>query len=200
MTLQEPRFALRTRASNTTRQTGLYNSPLYGSLPFSSFIKGTGADVQICTLLEALRDITAAAISGISFYNLLANVKIPCPTNPIHSALHAAGQIYAGALSSPSFFTSALSLPWLKILTAHLDSTICTPFWRENPGIRLWALLVGTSASAEREQRGFFMMYLARVSLYQDWEHELAFRQWTTLFSEIERLIHQYRPFGKCLA
>lgn len=199
MTLQEPRFAPRTRASVTTCQTRLYNSPLYGSLPFSSFVKGTGADAQICTLLETLRDITDAAINGVSFCNLLANVKMPCPTDPIHKALHAAGQIYAGALSSPSSFTSALSLPWLQILATNLDCTVCTPFWRENPGIRLWALLVGTSASAEREERGFFMMYLARVSLHQDWEHELAFRIWSMLFSGVKRPNSQKRTILKGL-
>lgn len=110
-------------------------------------------------------------------------MKAPCTTDSIYKALHAAGQIYAAALSSPSFFTSPFSLPRLHILSASMDRTICEPFWRETPGVRLWALLVGATATVARAERGFFMMYLARVSLFQGWENEMAFRKWCVLFS-----------------
>ncbi|KFY81990.1 hypothetical protein V500_10924 [Pseudogymnoascus sp. VKM F-4518 (FW-2643)] len=184
ITLQQPRFPLRCRAGPTSpSKARLYNSPIFGSLPFSSFIKNTGADTQICTLLEALRDLTNATISDVQFYKLHIDVKAPCTTDSIYKALHAAGQIYAAALSSPSFFTSPFSLPWLHILSASMDRTICEPFWRENPGVRLWALLVGAAATVARAERGFFMMYLARASLFQGWENEMAFRKWCVLFS-----------------
>ncbi|KAL5353599.1 hypothetical protein ACLOAV_001636 [Pseudogymnoascus australis] len=161
----------------------LYNFPIFGSLPFSSFIKNTGADTQICMLLEALRDFTNATISDIQFYEPHIKVKVSCTTDSIYKALYAAGQIYASALSSPSFFTSPFSLPWLQILSANMDRTICAPFWRENPGVRLWALLVGATAAVTSAERGFFMMYLARVSLFQGLENEMAFRKWCVLFT-----------------
>lgn len=134
-------------------------------------------------LLEALRDLTNTTISDIQFYEIHINVEVSCTTDSIYKALHAAGQIYAAALSSPSFFTSPFSLPWLQILSANMDRTICAPFWRENPGVRLWVLLVGATASVARAERGFFMMYLARVSLFEGWENEMAFRKWCVLFS-----------------
>lgn len=134
-------------------------------------------------LLEALRDLTNARIGDIQFYELHVNVKVSCTTDSIYKALHAAGQIYAAALSSPSFFASPFSLPWLQILSTNMDCTISAPFWRENPGVRLWALLVGATATVERAERGFFMMYLARVSLFQGWDNEMAFRKWCVLFS-----------------
>jgi hypothetical protein len=64
-----------------------------------------------------------------------------------------------------------------------MDRTISAPFWRENPGVRLWALLVGATAAVERAERGFFMMYLARVSLFRGWENDMAFRKWCAMFS-----------------
>jgi hypothetical protein len=135
-------------------------------------------------LLEALRDLANATITDIQFYELHIDVKVSSTTDSIYKALHAAGQIYAAALSSPSFFTSLFSLPWLQILSTNMDRTISAPFWRENPGVRLWALLVGATAAVERAERGFFMMYLARVSLFQGWENEMAFRKWCVLFSK----------------
>ncbi|KFY95473.1 hypothetical protein V498_03329 [Pseudogymnoascus sp. VKM F-4517 (FW-2822)] len=165
ITLQQPRFPLRCQAGPASPSMArLYNSPIFGSLPFSSFIKNTGADTQICMLLGALRDFTNATISDIQFYEPHINVKVSCTTDSIYKALYAAGQIYASALSSPSFFTSPLSLPWLQILSVNMDRTICAPFWRENPGVRLWALLVGATAAVASAERGFFMMYLARLT------------------------------------
>ncbi|KFY09535.1 hypothetical protein V492_05460 [Pseudogymnoascus sp. VKM F-4246] len=185
ITLQQPRFPVRCRADPPTSPSKAcrYNSPLFGSLPFSSFIKNTGADTQICTLLDALRGLTNATLSDIQLHELHIDVGAPSTTELIYKALYAAGQIYAAALFSSSFFTSSLSLPWLHILSANMDRTICEPFWRENPGVRLWALLVGGAASVVRAERGFFMMYLARVSLFQGLENEMTFRRWCTLFS-----------------
>jgi hypothetical protein len=185
MTLHQPRFPLRCRSHLAPApQPRFYDSPLYGSLPFSSFTKDTGADVQICTLLETLRDITDSTLSDVPFRHLLLHFKPPCPTDSIHKVLHAAGQIYAASLSSPSFFTSPLSLPWLEILSTNLDLTRAAPFWREHPGVRLWVLLVGAAAAVERAERGFFMMYLARVCMFQPcWENDLTFRKWCVLFS-----------------
>jgi hypothetical protein len=185
MALQQPRFAPCTLANMArSPQPRFYDSPLYGSLPFSSFIKSTGADVEICALLGSLRDITDNAFSNIPFRPLLLHIKKSCPTNPIHKVIHAAAQIYASALSAPSFFNSPLSLPWLEILTTNLDLMTGALFWRENPGVRLWVLLVGAAAAVEREERGYFMMYLARVSMFQQsWENEFTFRKWCVLFS-----------------
>jgi hypothetical protein len=184
MTLQQPRFPLRCRPNlPSPPQLCFHDSPLYGTLPFASFIKDTGADEQICALLDTLRDITDATLNNIPYCHLLHNFKPPCPTYPIHKVLHAAGQIYAAALSSPSFFTSSFSLPWLQILSTNLDLTTSDPFWRENPGVRLWVLLVGAASAVERADRGYFMMYLARVSLYGGWENKVSFRTWCVLFS-----------------
>ncbi|KFY43549.1 hypothetical protein V495_03909 [Pseudogymnoascus sp. VKM F-4514 (FW-929)] len=178
ITLRQPRFPLRCQAGpGSPSKAHLYNSPIFGSLPFSSFIKNTGADIQICTLLESLRDFTNATISDIHLHELHVNDNVPCTTYSIYNALYAAGQIYTATLSSPSFFTSPLSLPWLQILSTNMDRTISAPFWRENPGVRLWALLVGATAAVERAERGFFMMYLARVSLFREWENDMAFRK-----------------------
>ncbi|KFX91466.1 hypothetical protein V490_05895 [Pseudogymnoascus sp. VKM F-3557] len=178
ITLRQPRFPLRCQAGpGSPSKAHLYNSPIFGSLPFSSFIKNTGADIQICTLLESLRDFTNATISDIHLHELHVNDNVPCTTYSIYNALYAAGKIYTATLSSPSFFTSPLSLPWLQILSTNMDRTISAPFWRENPGVRLWALLVGATAAVERAERGFFMMYLARVSLFREWENDMAFRK-----------------------
>lgn len=199
MTLQQPRFPLRsqTRRLAPLIENRLYDSPLYGSLPFSSFIRGTEADKEICILLEALREVTDAFLNNLPFAHLLAHVKISYPTDPIYKALHAAGQIYIASLSSPKYFASPHSLPWLQTLSTNLDLTVLSPFWRENPGVRLWALLVGAAAAAERAERGFFMMYLARVSMLQGWENEMVFRKWSLIFShfKIKQIDHGDYPF-----
>lgn len=186
MTLQQPCFPRRARPGpfQPTLEPRFHDSPLYGFLPFSSIMGGTDTDIQMSSLLEDLRKLTEATISQFPLPPLPSLPYPPFPCNPIQLAVHAASHIYMSALSSPSFFTSPLSLPWLQVLSMNLDLTCEDTFWRVYPGVRFWVLLVGAAAAVVRAERGYFMMHLARVGLSEgQWEVEETFRRWCGLFA-----------------
>lgn len=150
MTLHEPRFPLQSRAMlfpSISIHHCFHDSPIYGSLPFSSFIIGTNADEQIASLLTEARERTKEAEAGLLPTRAPSRLSFPrnvSPPNPIHQVILSASRIFLPALysQSPKFiFSNPLFGPYLETISKHLDATrsaefvsnfFCSPFPSQN--------------------------------------------------------------------
>jgi hypothetical protein len=138
MTLQEPRFLLRYRAvlfpSISLRHYCVHDSPLYGSLPFSSFIIGTNADEEIASLLTEARERRKEAEAGPLPTRVPSRLYSPGNvglSNPIYQVILSASRIFLPALQSQSpklIFSSPSFGHYLEQISRHLNATRSAEF------------------------------------------------------------------------
>lgn len=102
----------------------------------------------------------------------------------VFETLHFTALIYQRAVSSPAIpFNCPLNHANLSSLYVSLNISAADQFWARYPGIRLWVLLVGCATSVNREERSYFMMFLAKMGIFAD------FRQWDETQSAILRFL-----------
>ncbi|KAL2074994.1 hypothetical protein VTL71DRAFT_8774 [Oculimacula yallundae] len=87
----------------------------------------------------------------------------------IFETLHRTAMIYERAVTPPyTHFNSPTNFADLSFLYTSLNTSAGNPFWIQYPGILLWVLLVGCATSVKREERSYFMMFLAKVGIFSD--------------------------------
>jgi hypothetical protein len=106
-------------------------------------------------------DLTDAETAPLLPYHLLAPL--------MHAAAIYERAIFPLLLSSPSAprqhipFASQLNHQALEALVQSLQFPTHDATFAQYPGVLVWILLVGAAAAEGREERGFLVMFLARV-------------------------------------
>ena len=87
----------------------------------------------------------------------------------VFETLHRTALIYERAVTLPHVpFNSPTNYSDLSSLYESLNTSAPDPFWLRYPGILLWVLLVGCAVSVKREERSYFMMFLAKVGIFTE--------------------------------
>ncbi|KAG4432122.1 hypothetical protein IFR05_012396 [Cadophora sp. M221] len=87
----------------------------------------------------------------------------------VFETLHHTALIYERAVTPPHIpFNSPINHHDLAFLYESLNISAPNPFWIRYPGILLWVLLVGCAVSVKREERSYFMMFLAKVGIFTE--------------------------------
>lgn len=108
----------------------------------------------------------------------------------VFETLHHTALIYERAVTSPHLpFKSPTNYPDLSSLYQSLNTSAPDPFWLRHPGILLWVLLVGCAVSAKREERSYFMMFLARVGIFTEPRWWFESQSAILRFIEVQRLM-----------
>ncbi len=113
----------------------------------------------------------------------------------VFETLHHAALIHERAVSFPHLpFNSPINYTDLRFLYESLNISAVDPFWLQYPGILLWVLLVGCAVSVEREERSYFMMFIAKIGIFTEQ------RWWFETQSAIMRFIEVQKLSRTCTA
>ncbi|KAH9213139.1 hypothetical protein DL95DRAFT_524629 [Leptodontidium sp. 2 PMI_412] len=87
----------------------------------------------------------------------------------VFETLHHTALIYERAVTPPHIpFISPINYQDLASMYESLNISAPNPFWIRYPGMLLWVLLVGCAVSVKREERSYFMMFLAKVGIFTE--------------------------------
>lgn len=116
----------------------------------------------------------------------------------VFETLHHAALIYERAVSSTHVpFKSPINHSDLRSLYESLNISAVDSFWLQYPGILLWVLLVGCAVSVEREERSYFMMFLAKMGIFTEQRWWFKTQSAILRFIEVQKLARKYPvPFN----
>lgn len=203
--------------SNRSRDGTFAGSPLYGNGDFRDVNLGLyGTSIQI--ILHEMWSLTVQALSSSqkvphtasnrprqcqadSFacfaHNEQPSVSIMSVPSDfgVHKAIYHAALIYGRALSYPETpFKSMVNHSDLRSLYEAINISGAENFWLDFPGILLWVLVVACAVAVDKEERSYFMMFLAKVGIFTEprcWvETQTAFAR----FIQVQGLTRRHVP------
>ncbi|PVH82312.1 hypothetical protein DL98DRAFT_514068 [Cadophora sp. DSE1049] len=107
----------------------------------------------------------------------------------VFETLHHTALVYERAVTYPHLpFNSPINYSDLSHLYESLNTSAPDPFWLRYPGLLLWVLLVGCAVSVKREERSYFMMFLAKVGIFTEQRWWFESQSAILKFIEVQRL------------
>ncbi|KAH7361032.1 hypothetical protein BKA65DRAFT_197237 [Rhexocercosporidium sp. MPI-PUGE-AT-0058] len=157
----------------------------------------TRASASLSEGMQRSQHRTLVANSSLNSLPRMVSVQQQSAKNAeemhIFETLHHTALIYERAVNSLyTPFNSPINYPDLAFLYGSLNISAPNPFWIRYPGILLWVLLVGCAASVKREERSYFMMFLAKVGIFTEQRWWFETQNAVLRFLEVQSLARSY--------
>jgi hypothetical protein len=187
----------------------IFDSPLCGSGNFNHIMRGDSEQEQIKSLLREMWDLTAngkrsrqpemvstdTQLMRKPYHchrNIIKRLPVILNSDPNHHVLEVCqltARIYRRAFFVPAVaFTSARNASDFNRLFEVLSKCATDDFWVRYPGVLLWVLLVSSATSALRNERSYFMMYLAKIGIFSEPVHWQQIQNAILRFLEVQSM------------